>query len=1013
MAEFRLLGDVRLSVGSREVPLGPPKQRTVLAALLVDAGRTVRSDTLVDRIWDECPPAEARSALYTHITRIRRVLRQVGEQPGRLARRGGGYALELDPGQVDWHRYRRLVEIARDPLADDHRRAELLREALKLWQGEPLADLSGSWVSAVRESWRRQHLGAVTTWARAELRLGNHMAVVDRVRDLAREYPLDEPLTEALMRALQADGRTAEALDRYTELRRRLADELGADPGSELQRLHQAILRGELAAATTTTSPPGTPATPAQLPADVAGFAGRSGELKELDRVLVGGDGRATAVVVTAICGTAGVGKTALAVHWAHRVRDRFGDGQLYVDLRGYHPAGALRPIEALARFLHALGVSREQVPVDVEEAAALYRSRLAGRRMLVVLDNAASPEQVRSLLPGTSGCVVLVTSRDDLGGLVARDGAHRLSIDVLPAGEAHAMLTQLLGRARTAVDPAAVAEVARRCAYLPLALRIAAAHLLDDDRYISDYVARLAAGDPLSALEVPDDPQTAVRAAFELSYNRLAPPARRMFRLLGLNPGRDIGIAAAAAVADLTADQAAQLLQRLASAHLLIRARSRRYSFHDLLRAYAAELVHAEESQPQRDAAIGRLYGHYLLHTELAARRLYPEMLHLPERTVADRPAPARIDGTHEDALTWLDLERPNLVAAVTEAAAHGPQELACRLANALRGYLSSGMFTMDWLTTGRAGLAAAEATGDLPAQAAAHFSLAQLSWRRSEYPPALERCTQALALADRAGWAEGQAAALGGLGVLYAQLGRLAHAAAFHVRAIAANQRAGQCGGMATSLANLADILRDQGQLQLAAERYTRALDTYRAVNSMDGEAYALNGLGETLHELGRVQEALDHLLAAAALHRRIGNRSYEAYDLRCLAMLHCDAGRHQEALGCAQAALALARVAEDLDVEADALTALGTIHHRLGDHQQAVDHHRRALRLAHHTRNRPAEIDAHIGLAVALDGCEEAIAHAERGLTLARHAGYLVRERRALTALERAHAGRRDRE
>jgi tetratricopeptide (TPR) repeat protein/transcriptional regulator with XRE-family HTH domain len=745
---------------------------------------------------------------------------------------------------------------------------------------------------------------------------------------------------------------------------------------------------------------------PCLLPPDVADFTGRSRHLRQLDALLAAPDGgRASAVVISAIAGTAGVGKTALAIHWAHRVRDRFPDGQLYVNLRGYAAGAPLRPIQALTGFLRALGVAAEQVPVELEQAAGLYRSLLADKHVLVVLDNAASPAQVRPLLPGSGGCLVLVTSRDRLAGLVARDGARRLSLEVLEASEAVALLARILGRERVVAEPQAAAELARVCGYLPLALRIAAANLTDQPhRSLAGYLAELQAGDRLAALQVDGDEQAAVRAAFDLSYRRLAPETQRLFRLLGLVPGPDVTAAAAAALAETTLEEAGRLLARLAGVHLLAEHARGRYGFHDLLRAYAADRAHDEDAAAGREAALGRLLEWYLHSADGAARLLYPEKLRLPlPQAATGLPVAAFHD--HAGAVAWLDAERANLVAVVQHAADQGPRPAAWLLADTLRGYFGLRVHAVDWLAVAEAGLAAAQADGDLRGQAAAHLSLTDALRCQDRCPQAIAHGTRAVALARRSGWLEGQATTLGSLGSVYWELGRLQEAADHYRQALAIDRQTGWRAGESVRLTNLSVVYRELGRLQEAADHYTEALAIDRELGARGGEAVDLGNLGETYHLLGRFGEALDHLARALALHREVGNREFEADTLRVLAEVHRDVGDHSRALALAHDAVVLARHLGHVRNEADALNTLATVHQGLARHTQAIDHHTQALRLARDTGTSHPELVALLGLAAAqgaLGQLDQARACADQALALARRAGYRLLEGQALTNL-----------
>jgi tetratricopeptide (TPR) repeat protein len=685
-------------------------------------------------------------------------------------------------------------------------------------------------------------------------------------------------------------------------------------------------------------------------------------------------------------------------------VVDRFPDGQLFVNLRGYPAGQPMPPIEVLARFLHALGTPAPEVPADVDEAATLYRSLLAGKRALVLLDNAAHPDQVRPLLPGSPGCVVLVTSRDQLGGLVARDGAVAQTLDVLGPAEAHTLLGRVVGADRVAGEPAAVAELAALCGYLPLALRIAGANLATNPAStVAGYTAVLAGGDRLAALQIEGDPHAAVRVAFDHSYAALPDGARRLFRLLGLVPGPHFTPAVAAALTGTAIGPASELLDRLAAAHLVGEQPPGRYGLHDLLRRYAAEQCGAEDGGPEREAALARLYGHYLAGAAAAAGHLYPEILRLPGAGAAPSPFAGIADDV--SARAWLDAERPNLVAAVLEGAGHGLGPVSWRLADALRGYFYLGMHVVDWRPVAEAALAAARAHGDSRAQAAAHLSLASLHWVQGRHMLCVDQQNAALALARKTGWAEGELAALGNLGNLYWALGRLGEAADHYKWALDLSRRTGQEASAATALGNLGLVHFDLGQLDDAARFYTEALDLQRRIGSRSGEGRILLRFGETYHGLGRLDEALPLLTEALALHRAVGDRNIEGDTLRALAAVHRDAGRLDEALDVAGAALDLALDSGDRRLEAGALTTRASVLLQRGQGRGALDAYQRAVNLTREVGNRSIEAEALIGLAAAHrheGNIDAAAACARSGLSVARQGLYRMLEGEALTAL-----------
>jgi tetratricopeptide (TPR) repeat protein len=797
---------------------------------------------------------------------------------------------------------------------------------------------------------------------------------------------------------------------------RLLADALGLD---DQQRAALAEIRSDAAGTAVTDRMARTLSSGAgavrQLPMDVADFTGRCESLLELDGLLPVDDAAVpAAVMITAIAGTAGVGKTALAVHWAHRVAGRFPDGQLFVNLDGYALGPPLRPIQALTRLLHALGVAADAVPVEVEDAAALYRSLLADRRMLVVLDNARSADQIRLLLPGSSGSLVVVTSRDRLAGLVATHGAHQLTLHVLTETEANALLTRILGHDRVNAEPKATAELAEVCAYVPLALRIAAANLVNlagvPARPIAEYVTRLRGGDRLAELVVHGDRHTAVRAAFDSSYTVLNSDAQRLFRLLGLVPGSDITPPAAAALADIPPDQARQLLERLAAAHLVEPRPPGRFGLHDLLRSYAHQRSLQVDSEPERQHAVTRLLDWYLHAADEADRLLYPERLRLPVPRTAASPPPGFTG--HADALTWLDAERANLVAAVEHAAETGPQPIAWLLADALHMWFWSNRHTVDWLTVASAGLAAANTAGDPKAQAAAQHGVGMVYHCLGDNFEAVQRHTKALLLAREAGWVEGEAATLTTFGIVRGELGQLHEAADCYAQSLTLNRRTGHKTGQATALNNLADIYRQLGRPAQAVGHLTQALILHREVSSDSGQATTLATLGEVYRDLGRFDDAHTCVTQALALVRELGKHYGEAADLSILATVHRDAGRLAPALKAANDALKLAREVVSPPVEAGALNVLGDIHLILDSDQDAVKHHQQALDLARGTHARYPEIEALLGLAAAHHRQRQhdcAINDTRQALNLACEAGYQILEGHAHVMLAAIHLAR----
>jgi len=977
---FRILGPLQIMVGGRELDLGRSREQRVLAALLLGANRVVSLERLVDAVWDDRPPETAGKLVRNCVSTLRQRLAEP-DRPDAIGTTPAGYVLRIAAGELDAEVFGQLVDQGRRSGAAGDLTAAVaaLREALALWRGPALAGMSGRMVDAAAAALDEQRLTALEECLSYELSLGRDQELVAELSGLVAEHPLRERLRGQLMRALYRAGRRADALEVYRRGRQSLVDELGLEPGAELRELERAILADE------TDAEPAAPAAPprvvpAQLPPDVVHFTGRAGYLTVLDALTSG---------TVTIVGAPGVGKTTLAVHWAHRVRSRYPDGQLYVNLRGYGGGDPLRAIDALAQFLAALGVPDTEVPVEVEAAAARYRSVLADRRVLVLLDNAASAEQVRPLLPGGSGCLVLITARDRLAGLVARDGARLLTLDVLSPAEAYDLLVEALGEKRATGDPAATAELTRLCARLPLALRIAAAHLTERrHRPLRAYVSGLAEGNRIAALAVEGDADTAVRSAFDLSYAALPDEARRTFRCLGLVPGPDVTAPAVAALTGApSATAAGRVLDRLAAAHLVQEHADGRYTFHDLLRAYAADRAAEQDTPAQRDAATGRLLDWYRDSVDAAAGLLFPEILRLP---CAERVGTGAPFTDSAGALAWLDAERANIVAAVT----HGPARFGWTVSDLLRGYFHQRMCTVDWLTVATAGLTAAQRDGNVQAQAAAELSLGDLHWRLSRYPEAIVHYRQSAELAAKAGWVHGAGAVHGNLGNVYQQGGALDQAVEEYQKALANAERLNWGVGIGANLENLGAAYWEAGRLAESVEYASRAIAMCRKTGFRFAEGVALTGLAEVYHALGRYGEATGHLTRALALHREVGNRGGEAETFRVQALVARDGGDLAQARELVETALAMTRAAGDRRYEADALNTLGTIRYALGDRAGALADHRAALALSQEIGNRYPEVEAQLGIARTerdagrLDTAREAM---RDGLVMAGNVGY----------------------
>jgi tetratricopeptide (TPR) repeat protein len=814
----------------------------------------------------------------------------------------------------------------------------LLRAGLELWRGNPLAGMPGDWAATMQQAWQRQRIEAAVSWA--DERAGDPSAVLDELTGLVLAHPLHEPLAAALMRSLHAAGRTDEALACYRKLRQELVEQLGVDPGTEAQQAHQAILRGDLDQPRTPSPPVEvTAVVPAQLPADVAGFTGRRHELHVLQEHLTTAG---TAMVITAVAGTGGVGKTALAVRFAHLVRDRFPDGQLHLNLRGYDHEQPVAPGDALAAFLRALGVPPPQIPADVHERAGLYRTLVSSRRMLILLDNASTVDQVGLLLPGSPHCLVLVTSRDSLPGLVVRHGAHRVLLDVLPHDEAITLLRKLIGP-RVDAERTAADALADQCGRLPLALRIAAelavtqpgdslASLVED---LADEQRRL------DLLDAAADPRTGIRAVFAFSYKQLPAEAARAFRRLGVHPGLDLDPYAAAALLGTDLSTAKRLLDALTRAHLLHRTGPHRFGMHDLLRVYAGELETADD----RRAALTRLFDHYLHTITTAMNRLTPGDRHRrPTPPVPATPSP----DVATDALAWADAERANLVAAVKHAAAHDHPAHAVWLATVLRQYLDIGGHYDDALAVQADALRTARDHGDQTGEAAMLAGLGTVHLRRGDYSRSAELYRQAIDLHHTTGNRTEQAHVLINLGNVRHMQGRFDEAVGHYRRALTLLEQLADRMGRFRVLHNLGNTIRAQGDYRQATDHLTRALVLIREIGDRDGEAHSLDDLGYVQLRLGNHASAADHCQKALDAYEEVNNPLGIAHALNNLAAIRLRQQDHAAATALATRALALYRGIGARTGEAQALATLGCIAAEQGDLDQATTHHRASVAL-----------------------------------------------------------------
>ena len=957
------------------VALGSPMQRALLGLLALSPETGVSRSAIVDALWHGHPPMTAAAMLQSYVSRLRRLL-----GPVRVVRTvGSGYLLEPGACELDLRAFGTLVRCAEEMRAAGEltTACQAYADALALWRGDPMADCDILWGHPAVVALAQRKADAVAAYADTAIAARCPERVLPQLRELTDSQPLNERAHALLMIALAGAGQQATALSIFDLMRRRLDHELGIRPGAQLiaaqaQVLNQQIPAGPVssrlpapAVTTGVRSQPAGPQVPGQLPYAVAHFAGRAAELAALNTAL--GQPAGQTIVISAIAGTAGVGKTALAVHWAHQVSERFPDGQLYVNLRGYDPDQPMSAADALTRFLRALGVPGQEIPHEEDECAAQYRSLLNGKRVLIVLDNAGSADQVRPLLPGTATCAVVVTSRDALAGLVARDGATRLDLDLLPLEDAVGLLRTLIGE-RVDAAPDSTAKLADQCCRLPLALRVAAELATSrPDVPLAELTGELTdVHERLDLLVAGGDLRTGVRAVFSWSYHRLGADVARTFRMLGFHPGPDFEPCATAALIGSTAEQAKQMLDVLARAHLIHIASADRYGLHDLLRAYARELAVSHDSG-ERHEALDRLFDHYLGVAAAAMDTLYPaerqRRPHIPRPTRSSMPVTSRAA-----ALSWLDAERATLVAVTVHAGEHGRTSHATRLAGTLFRYLNRGSHYPEAIIINSHARIAARREGDIAAEATALKALGLVAYHQGRYPQATAHLEQALALFRQTSDRPAQARVLSNLGVVSYLEGRYAQACEWWQQCLWVHRENGDQAGEASTVGNLGLLDLRQGRYQQASRRLQQSLALARTNSDRVTEFTALANLGEVSLRRGAYQLAAEQLEQALALAREGNDRNHEASALVRLGKAYLCLEQYERAADHVQHSLAIARETGDREDEAEALNGLGEVLLRRGQPQHARVQHSAALELASQIGGKYQQACAHDGLARA---------------------------------------------
>lgn len=906
-----LLGPVDVLVGDLPRPLSGLRRKSVLAVLALHPGQVISASRLIDLVWGDDPPATAVNTLQRHISYLRRVLRA----RDAIIARAPGYLLDMPAEAVDVGQAKRLLDASAN--ADDHvDRAARLSAALRMWRGPSLADVAEvSWLRDQGRQLDEARLAAMERLVEARLALGEHAALVAELDDLIAKYPFREHLHQLLMLALYRCGRQADALSVYQRLRQVLASELGIDPSPALRDLETAILRQDpgldLRSPVVSTAPTQSlPITPAQLPRALTAFAGRDRELawlrSHLDAAAEDDPTRPEAPTIVVVSGTAGVGKTSLVVQWAHQVKPQFPDGQLYVDLRGFDVnRSAMDPGEALRGFLGALGIPRYQIPVSPQAQAGLYRSLLAGKRLLIVADNAREEEQVRPLLPGTSGQLVVVTSRHPLPGLVAADGAHGLILDRPSVAEARQLLARRLGAWRIDAERQAADDIVARCARLPLALAVAAARAAQDPNLpIAELAAQLRDASTTLDSFGSTDPATNLRAVFSCSYDMLSEPAARLFRLLGLCPGPDLALPAAASLAGRPASEVEPLLAELVRAQLLTETSPGRFGFHELLGAYATEQAHRHDTAEQQAAARHRLLDHYLHSAYAGASIIRPARDQLQLAGPIPGVAPER-PADLDEAMAWFKAEYDVLLAVV--------------------GRQCDGFDRHTWQLAWVLG----------------PFLCTHGYWRDNEL---VQRT--ALLAAHRLGDREGQAHAHRALGKVQMSLGDLDRAEYHNRIALELFEEVGDRAAVTVVHLNLAFIAERRGDPRQALDHADRAYRYYQSIGHATGQACAANAIGWYRGRLGNHRSGLAYCHEALVIYSRVNDLEGAAASWDSLGALHFGTGELQRGEECFRHAITLYRRLGDRSAVAATYANLADGQDRAGNSDAAQDAWRQAL-------------------------------------------------------------------
>ncbi|MGA6156550.1 AfsR/SARP family transcriptional regulator [Stenotrophomonas sp. NPDC087984] len=957
--DIHLLGPVELRLEGRQLKLGSDKERALLAALALEVGRPISMNSLLERLWDGKAPPRARENTHTYISRVRKQLRLAGTGPSspRITSRAHTYVLNTDPDSVDLNRFQRLTDLAGAVAksGEDERVVDLLTRAERLWQGEALAGLPGTWAETVRSTLAERRLQAAISRIAALHRLGRFADSIGELSAMVRHHPEDETLAGQLMLAYYGSGRYTDALRVHQRARRLLMSEFGSRPGDELDRIHRGVLDrtpvdrllGTAAPAAASGPAPGGhsagPPPPRNLPYQPP-LIGRRSELDVLMASVDTEPGEGAVLTLETVSGMAGVGKTAVAVDTARTLAPRFPAGQVFVDLRGHSPSQEpLSPGAALAMLLRLFGAPADSIPVRLDELIALWRTTIADRRAVIVLDDAAGPDQVAPLLPGNSPCLTIITSRRHLTGL---PHAVPLALDVLPTDDAITLFRSFAGAARTQ-DITETARIVRLCGYLPLAIELVANRFRSRPSWSLTTLGERLARSPGPLGEIRNADQEILRA-FALSYRTLDVTQRTTFRHLGLHPGPDFTTESAAALLDLPPEETERLIESLLECHLLREPAPDRYRFHDLLGEYARMLALSEDSAREREQALERLIAFYLRNAEEADRVAYPRRIRLAPEDAQEPPARSRMRNAHE-ARAWLAAEHGNLLAVERHARTHDSRPSAARLAHALAGFLESECHWQDAIDILQHAADHWSRTGDQPAQCHALLCLSSNHANTGRYARAVEAGERALEIARAIGDREAEWEAYRNLGVIYWHQGEYEMAVALHQKALAIGVTTGNVWNEARSRNNIAISLLDLGEPERALDHFRKAISGFRSAGDQSGVIRTLNNLGDLYSRRGDHEQARKAFEELLPLTESTGNPYTRATVRTNLAANLTKSGETGRALALHQQALTDFRILGDRKSQATAHNGLGEAHFKEDSIDASADNHLKALDIA----------------------------------------------------------------